>query len=94
MNLKYNSKLLSSVNEDDYYVMIYHKTPVLYWDKKENIIRLQHNNWKTKATASAMNYALKDIGINKRVSLKRGDLFLEDERLPHFEFRIKYEELI
>lgn len=63
MSLRRGSKLLSTANEDNYYVMIYHDTPVLYWDKINGIVTFKHNGWKTRATASAMNLALEDIGL-------------------------------
>jgi hypothetical protein len=80
MNLTKTSKLLAVANESDYYVMIYHGTPVVYMDRITGEIRFKHNGWETKATAQAMNYALDDIyeGLpHQRVSLVKGELKID-----------------
>lgn len=63
MSIRRGSKLLAIADEPNYYVMIYHNTPVLHWDKVNGVVTFKHNGWKTRATAAAMNLALEDIGL-------------------------------
>lgn len=67
MSIRRGSKLLAIANEPNYYVMIYHNTPVLHWDKNSGVVTFKHNGWKTRATAAAMNLALEDIGLPQKV---------------------------
>jgi hypothetical protein len=84
MNLSRNSKLLAKASDDNYYVMIYHNTPVVHLDKITSILTMKHSGWETKATAAAINYALDDIygaGQHRRVRLLAGELSIDGFRV-------------
>lgn len=70
MMIKENSKTLSRHNTPNVFIMKYHDTDVMTFDKQENKLILKTGGWITKNTARAINFALQEQGIDVRVQHK------------------------